>query len=217
VRRCRSPTECQGYRDDGFSERVLWYHLGLALRYRRKRSVRTVALWMILPPEDQPRDTLTVNDITVKVKTIVLPKVPASVLLADPATACFAAGADAEGRSDDALCAEVAAGLKTRDASWAERHMAVVAAAMRERYHAMVNAMEQANLEPVVIEDLVKIGEDMGRVEMGRSVLRSVLALRKLVLGADAEARIAACTDPATLKRWVDQAVLAASPAEVLQ
>jgi hypothetical protein len=85
----------------------------------------------------------------------------------------------------------------------------------------MVNAMEQAKLEPVVIEDLVRIGEDMGiekgRVEMARAVLRSVLALRKLVLGADAEARIAACTDPTTLKRWHDQAVLAGGPAEVFQ
>jgi hypothetical protein len=28
--------ECQGYRDSGFSERVLWYHVGFALRYRSK-------------------------------------------------------------------------------------------------------------------------------------------------------------------------------------
>jgi hypothetical protein len=40
--------------------------------------------------------------------------------------------------------------------------MAVVAAAMRKRYDAMVSAMEQANLEPVIIEDLVKFGEDRG-------------------------------------------------------
>lgn len=40
--------------------------------------------------------------------------------------------------------------------------MAVVAAAMRKRYESMVTAMEQANLEPVIIEDLVKFGEDRG-------------------------------------------------------
>src|SRR5262245_31012422 len=39
-------TECQGYRDTGFSARALWYHLGFALRNRGKRRVRTVALWL---------------------------------------------------------------------------------------------------------------------------------------------------------------------------
>jgi len=56
----------------------------------------------------------------------------------------------------------------------------------------MVTAMEQANLEPVIIEDLVKFGEDRGyergreeeRVTM-RRVLRRVLAMRKLGLNAD--------------------------------
>jgi hypothetical protein len=88
----------------------------------------------------------------------------------------------------------------------------------------MVAAMEQANLEPVIIEDLVKFGEDRGyvrgrveeRVTM-RRVLRRVLALRKLGLNTDGEARIDACTDLATLQRWLDQAVLAASADEALQ
>jgi hypothetical protein len=44
--------------------------------------------------------------------------------------------------------------------------MAVVAAAMRKRYESMVPAMEQANLEPVIIEDLVKFGEDRGRTKI---------------------------------------------------
>src|SRR4051812_46826434 len=39
---------------------------------------------------------------------------------------------------------------------------------MRKRYESMVTAMEQANLEPVVIEDLVKFGEDRG-YERGRT------------------------------------------------
>jgi hypothetical protein len=210
-------TECQGYRDDGFSERGLWYHVGFALRYRGKRRVRTVALWLIPLPEGQAADAVTVGDITVKVTTIVLPKVAATLLLANPATACFAAGADAEERSDEALCAEVAAALKARDASWPERHMAVVAAAMRGRYDCMVTAMEQAKLEPVVIEDLVKFGEDRGRLEEGRSTLQKVLALRHLVISPEAEARIASCRDLETLRRWIEQAVLAASPAEVFQ
>ncbi len=97
---------------------------------------------------------MRVDDITVKVTTVVLQHVKASLLLADAETACFAAGADKEGRSADELCAEVAAALRVRDASWAERHMAVVAAAMRGRYKSMVRAMEQANLQPAVVEDL---------------------------------------------------------------
>jgi predicted transposase YdaD len=103
--------------------------------------------------------------------------------------------------------------------------MAVVAAAMRGLYRSMVRAMEQANLEPVVIEDLVKLGEDRGlkkglqrgRREEERSALRRVLALRKLGLSAQQEQQIDACADLATLRRWLDQAIFAESAAEALQ
>src|SRR5437016_4183264 len=50
--------EAQGYRDTSFLERIFYYHLGGVLRYR-KRTVRTVALWLIVPPESQRRDTIT--------------------------------------------------------------------------------------------------------------------------------------------------------------
>jgi hypothetical protein len=225
--------ECQGYRDTGFTARALWYHVGFGLRNRGKRRVRTVALWLTSRPTDQPRDEMVVHDITVKVTTVVLHKVRASVLLADPRTTCFAAGAHKQGRSTDDLCAQVAAALKARNASWAERHMAVVAAAMRGRYRSMVTAMEQANLEPVVIEDLVKFGEDrglkrglkkgreqgleQGRREEERSTLRRVLAVRKLGLSGPQEQQIDACADLATLRRWLDQAILAESAAEALR
>jgi hypothetical protein len=213
--------ECQGYRDSGFSERVLWYHVGFALRYRGRRRVRTVALWLIPLPGAQPKNEIAAGDITVKVTTIVLPELPASRLLSGSATACLAAGSDAEGRSNEVLCAQVAAALRARRASWPERHMAVVAAAMRGRYESMVKAMEHANLEPVIIEDLVRFGEDRGyergRIEEERATLRRVLALRKLGLKAEGEARIDACADLATLQRWLDQAVLAASADEALQ
>lgn len=49
-----------------------------------------------------------------------------------------------------------------------ELHMAVVAAAIRGRYHLMIKAMEAAKVEPVVIEDLVEIGRDLG-LEQGRA------------------------------------------------
>lgn len=221
--------ECQGYRDKGFSQRLPWYHVGFALRNRGKRRVRTVAIWLTSPPTAQPRDEMRVDDITVKVTTVVLRDVKASVLLSDGTTACFAAGADKEHRTADELCTEVAVALRARDASWAERHMAVVAAAMRGRYKSMVRAMERANLEPVVIEDLVKLGEDRGRkkglkqgLEQGRQAeeretLRRVLALRKLSPSPEEEQQIDACTDLATLRRWHDQAIFAGSAAEALR
>jgi hypothetical protein len=217
--------ECQGYGDTEFSSRLLWYHVGFALRNRGKRRVHTVALWLMPLPEGQPREYVTVDNIRVTVTTIVLPEVPAALLLADPRTACFAAGADAGAWSDAELCARVAAALVARNASWAERHMAVMAAATRKRYEVMVTAMEQANLEPVIIEDLVKFGEDRGLekgMETGfrsgeRSALRRVLAVRKLVLSAEQERLIDACTDLATLGRWLDQAVFATSAAEALR
>ncbi len=225
--------ECQGYRDTGFEARTLWYHVGFALRNRGKRRVRTVALWLTSPPKDHPKDEMTVDDITVKVTTVVLQKVKASFLLADPRTACFAVGAHKEGRSTGALCAEVAVALFARNASWAERHMAVVAAAMRGRYKSMVRAMEDANLEPVVIEDLVKFGEDrglkrglkkgreqglkQGRRAEERETLRRVLALRKLALRPEQEQQIDACTDRATLRRWHDQAIFAQNSEDALR
>jgi hypothetical protein len=54
--------ECQGNRDSGFSERVLWYHVGFALRYRSERRVRTVALWLIPLPSTQPRNEVAAGE-----------------------------------------------------------------------------------------------------------------------------------------------------------
>ena len=162
---------------------------------------------------------------------------PTEVLRATAARMSALAGSDAEGRTNEVLCAQVASALRSRGASWPERHMAVVAAAMRGQYESMVTAMDQANLEPVIIEDLVKFGEDRGyergrlegeergrlegeergRLEERRGALRRVIALRKLGLKADGDARINACMDLATLQRWLDQAVLAATADEALQ
>jgi hypothetical protein len=73
----------------------------------------------------------------------------------------------------------MAAALAARATSWAERHLAVVAAAMRKPYESMVAAMEQANLQPVVIEDLVKFGEDRG-YDRGRTETWLRLFARRL-------------------------------------
>src|SRR5262249_36753701 len=66
---------------------------------------------------------------------------------------------------------------------------------------------------PEMREQLV--GE--GRLEEARSSLRHVLALRRLALSAEEEARIDACGELDTLRRWHDQAVVVASAAEALR
>lgn len=115
--------------------------------------------------------------------------------------------------------------------------MAVVAALSRGRYHAMVKAMEEANLEPVIIEDLVRFGEDRGRAEgraegreegrkkgreegrrsEARDLLRLLLTQRKLTPSAAAQRKIDACDDLETLHRWLRQAVEAKTAAAALR
>jgi hypothetical protein len=58
---------------------------------------------------------------------------------------------------------------------------------------------------------------DEGRLEEKRADLRLVLAERKLALAREDEARIDACIDLATLRRWLLQAVNAISAAEVMR
>jgi len=60
-------------------------------------------------------------------------------------------------------------------------------------------------------------GREQGREEGTRLALRQVLARRGLALSAADEARIEACADLGTLKRWLDEAVVAASAAEALR
>jgi hypothetical protein len=160
-KRLLAHVECQGYRDTTFPERVFWYHLELAVAHRPRR-VCTAAFWLLRPPEAQRRERLRHGDIRVRVRHVLLPEVPAEQLLETPTTACFAAAADPGARSVRWLCRAVAAGLRASGASFYQRHMAVVCAATQGRYRAMVNAMASEGLEPVIIEDLVKFGEDRG-------------------------------------------------------
>ena len=60
-------------------------------------------------------------------------------------------------------------------------------------------------------------GRVEGRMEEARSSLRHVLARRGLALSAEEEARIDACGNLDTLRRWHDQAIVVASAAEALQ
>lgn len=56
-----------------------------------------------------------------------------------------------------------------------------------------------------------------GRVTEAHSMLRRVLARRKLALSPEDEARINACTDLSTLEQWVDRALEVNTASDALQ
>ncbi len=60
-------------------------------------------------------------------------------------------------------------------------------------------------------------GREEGRLQGVRASLRQVLGLRGFALGAEDEARIDACSDPATLERWLRQALTASSASDGLR
>ena len=67
-----------------------------------------------------------------------------------------------------------------------------------------------------LIEKGIEQGRLEGRLTEARATLRRVLALRQLTPSKDDDARIEACTDLATLKRWLDRAVTAVSVSDAL-
>jgi hypothetical protein len=225
--------EGQGYRDPDFEERLFQYHLRLVLRYR-KRRVRSVALWLREPPQGTARRRVESAGVVIPVEAIALAELPASALLENPLTVCFAAGADLEERSADEVCAEVARRLRAKDASWVETCMALAAAGTRGRKNAMIRAMRQAN-EPLIIEDLVDIGFDegvqqgrlegvqqgrlegvqQGRLDMARESVLELLAARGLTPTAAERARILAEQSMDELKSWLPRAMSCRSVAEL--
>ena len=83
----------------------------------------------------------------------------------------------------------------------------------------VIEARRQRILE-VLLERSPKTQQqliDKGRLVEASAALRRVLARRRFVLGPDDETRIVGCADLATLERWHDQAVTAASVAEALR
>ena len=68
---------------------------------------------------------------------------------------------------------------------------------------------------PKTQQQLIEKGIEKGLTSM-RASLRRVLARRHLMLGTADDARIEACSDLATLERWLDQAITAASVAVAL-
>jgi hypothetical protein len=95
------------------------------------------------------------------------------------------------------------------DAAVADNEMAE--ALLVKRPPAIRRALRESN------EKGVKKGVKKGRLVEARKAVRGVLAARGLPLGAGDEARIDACNDLATLARWRDQAVVAASAALALR
>jgi hypothetical protein len=159
--------EGQGYDEEEFLDRVLRYHLGFVLRYWDK-EVRTLILWMRPPPPEQRLPLLRKGSLSVAVTHLVLREASARVLVRNDQTACFAPAADDEGRGHEVVCQQTVAVLRESGASLRRWQMAAVAARShsKERYHAMVRAMEHAGVRSVIIEDLLKIGEEFG-IEKG--------------------------------------------------
>jgi hypothetical protein len=234
--------EFQGYRDSKFMDRLFRYHLLLVLRYP-ERDVRTIALWMTTPAPRERQATITRAGVTVHVTPLVVPELPASLLLAHAQTACFAPAADAEGRSDAELCSLVAQSLAESRATRTQKYMAVVAAATHGRYAEMVSAMQRHDLEPVIIEDLVRIGMDQGfeqglergieqglerGIEQGlergrnevlqevRQQLRGLLRARALECTSDEGNRIDSEMSLAKLLHWITLAVSAKNVRQIL-
>jgi hypothetical protein len=70
---------------------------------------------------------------------------------------------------------------------------------------------------PKTQQQLIDKGLLEGRLTEARSALRRVLARRQLMPSKDDDARIEACTDLATLERWLDRAVTAVSASDALE
>ncbi len=66
------------------------------------------------------------------------------------------------------------------------------------------------------IEEGIERGQVEGQLIATRASLRRVLVHRQLTPSKDEDARIDACTDLTTLKRWLDRAFTATSASDVL-
>jgi hypothetical protein len=67
------------------------------------------------------------------------------------------------------------------------------------------------------LEQGLEQGQLAGQLIATRDSLRQVLVHRQLTPSQDEDARIEACTDIATLKRWLDRAFTAASVSDALR
>jgi len=82
---------------------------------------------------------------------------------------------------------------------------------VKERKHHMLRVL--VDTSPELRQELA----DEDHLAEARASLRSVLDERRLALSTEEEARIDACTELATLRRWLRQAVVATSSTEALR
>jgi hypothetical protein len=83
------------------------------------------------------------------------------------------------------------------------------------RQQRILEVLLEAN--PKTKEGLIEQGIEKGRLDEARAALRCVLASRQLAVSAADDARIEACSDVATLKRWLEKAITVASASEALR
>jgi hypothetical protein len=82
---------------------------------------------------------------------------------------------------------------------------------VRERQRAIGKAFLRVHAD--LVEEIL---QEVLRTDV-RAALRFVLAVRALAPSAEAETKIDACADHATLRRWLRQAVVASSVADALR
>ena len=223
--------ECQGYRDPGFSDRVFGYHLALTLRHPERR-VETCVIWLRTPSPAQRETTIRRGNVTIAHTPIVVAELPAELLLASPQTACFAPAARLGSLTLEQLCDRVVSALARAGASPREALMAAVVATSCGRYPDLVRAMERADMQPVIIEDLVDYGYEQGleegiekgiergldegqRAATAASVL-AILEARGLLPSEQERARVLSEPSLEVLRGWVRRAAAVTTVAELL-
>ena len=154
-------TELQGYREVRFPDRLFRYHLGYVDRYPGFH-VHSVAIWTLPPPQRQRRDQIVRGDVIVRITTVVLPELPASLLIGRRGLACFAVGAEPGEWSVEELCSRVVEVMRRDGASRDQWRVAGVVAATQGRYKEFMRAMEMERGKPVIVDELVLYGQDLG-------------------------------------------------------
>jgi hypothetical protein len=218
--------ECQGYRDATFLMRIVRYHAALALRFPTWR-VKTFALWVIRPPRRQRLDTIRHHDLSVDVTSVVLREVPVAVLLASPASACFAPVGDPGDLSPEEVCARTVQALAAQNASWYQWSIAQTMARVAGWQEIMTQAIKKLERPDIILIDFVKMGRDDGRKEgrrigrregkldlltqmfeyrLGRPLSedeRAVIARRLRALGADRVSQVVLDLSARKLAAWL--------------
>lgn len=212
--------ECQGYRERGFPERTFRYHLGFVLRHW-PNTVHTVVLWLFDPPASQKREVLAYGNVVVMIHSIVLTNTPASLLLVDPRTACFAAGADAGEMPERALCQHVAQALRDNNATYVEQQMALALSARHQgRTKMLLQALGTEESEQDAVADLIELQQcifrdrELARIEA--EALLMMLEARGIHVDEPARKRIEGTGNPDTLEGWIRRTAKAESLREVL-